>query len=73
MLIARNLSDHDIANLEVGTCGSEIADENTVEAKYARISIITETTPWAETPPNFPTNCFINVMFYQGYSRVSPF
>lgn len=72
VVIARNLSDHVIANLEVGTCGSEISDENIVEAKYARISINTETTPWTDTSPNFPTNCFINVRFYQGYSRVSP-
>lgn len=72
IVLAKNLSNHIIVNLEAGSCSSEIADENVIEGKYARVSINTETTPWSETAANFPTNCFVNVFFYQGYAKISP-
>ena len=72
IVLAKNLSNHIIVNLEAGSCSSEIADENVIEGKYARVFINTETTPWTETAAIFPTNCYVNVSFYQGYARISP-
>lgn len=72
IVLAKNLSNHIILNLEAGSCSSEIADENVIEGKYARVSINTETTPWSDTAAIFPTNCYVNVFFYQGYASISP-